>query len=67
MQDYVTGPAEPPVSRVRNQFIYEFLLKLPKDAQFIKQVKKDILQQVAVIQTNKRYRSTTIVADVDAM
>lgn len=66
-QGYLTGPAEPPVNRVRNQYIYELLFKLPKDAQFIKQCKKDILQQVVVLQTNKRYRSVTIIADVDAV
>jgi primosomal protein N' (replication factor Y) len=64
---YVTGPAEPPVSRVRNQYIFEMLIKLPKDAQFIRQCKRDILQQVAIVQSNKRYRSATIIADVDAM
>jgi primosomal protein N' (replication factor Y) len=66
-QNYLSGPAEPVVNRVRNQYIMELLLKLPKDAQLIKQCKRDILQQIAIIQSGKRYRSTTIIADVDAV
>jgi len=64
---YLNGPAEPGVNRVRNQYIFELLLKLPKDAQFIRKCKQDILQQIAIIQSNKRYRSVTIIADVDAV
>jgi primosomal protein N' (replication factor Y) len=64
---YVSGPAEPAVNRVRNQYLFELLLKLPKDAQFIRECKRDILQQIAIIQSNKRYRSVTIIVDVDAV
>jgi primosomal protein N' (replication factor Y) len=64
---YLSGPAEPAVNRVRNQYLFELLLKLPKDAKFIRQCKQDILQQIAIIQSNKRYRSVTIIADVDAV
>ena len=64
---YVSGPAEPAVNRVRNQYLFELLLKLPKDTQFIRQCKQDILQQVSIILSNKRYRSVTIIANVDAV
>lgn len=64
---YLSGPAEPSVNRVRNQYLFELLLKLPKDAQFIRQCKHDILHQIVIIQSNKRYRSVTIIADVDAV
>lgn len=64
---YVSGPAEPAVNRVRNQYLFELLLKLPKDAQFIRRCKQDIWQQIAIIQSNKRYRSVTIIVDVDAV
>jgi len=64
---YLSGPAEPPIGRVRNQYLFELLLKLPKDAKFIKQCKRDIMQQVVIIQSNKRYRSVTVVPDVDAV
>lgn len=64
---YVSGPAEPAVNRVRNQYLFELLLKLPKDAQFIRECKQDLLTQIAIIQSNKRYRSVHIIPDVDAI
>lgn len=59
------GPAQPVVDRVRNQYLWEILIKLPKDAKWINQCKKEIQQQTVIIQTNKRYRGVTILPDVD--
>ncbi|MDQ6813074.1 MAG: primosomal protein N' [Bacteroidota bacterium] len=64
---YVSGPAEPAINRVRNQYLFELLLKLPKDADLVRQCKQHIIQQISIIQSNKRYRSVAIVADVDAV
>ncbi len=62
---YCNGPAQPVVDRVRNQYLWEILIKLPKDAKRINQCKKQIQQQTIIIQSNKRYRSVTILPDVD--
>ena len=59
------GPAQPAVDRVRNQYIWEILIKLPKDTHRINLCKKEIRQQAVIIQSNKRYRSVTILPDVD--
>ena len=59
------GPAQPVVDRVRNQYLWEILIKLPKDATRINLCKKEIQQQMIIIQSNKRYRSVTILPDVD--
>ncbi len=59
------GPAQPVVDRVRNQYIWEILIKLPKDAKRINLCKLQIKQQTIIIQSNKRYRSVTILPDVD--
>jgi primosomal protein N' (replication factor Y) len=59
------GPAQPVVDRVRNQYLWEILIKLPRDARRIRQCKKEIEQQTVIIQSNKRYRSVTIIPDVD--
>jgi primosomal protein N' (replication factor Y) len=64
---YLIGPAEPPVSRVRNQYLMELLLKLPKDLAFINFVKQIIQQQTAVIHNTKRFSSVVIISDVDAV
>jgi len=62
---YINGPSQPVVDRIRNQYLWEIMLKLPKDSQLILQCKKEIQQQTAIIQSNKLYRSVTILPDVD--
>jgi primosomal protein N' (replication factor Y) len=65
--NYIIGPAEPVINRIRNQFLIELLLKLPRDSKFIAQCKKDLLEQVAILHNEKRYRSVVIVPDVDVV
>ncbi|MBC7650889.1 MAG: primosomal protein N', partial [Deinococcales bacterium] len=62
---YLNGPAQPPVDRIRNQYLWEILIKLPKDAGIINQCKREIQQQIAIIKSEKRYSSVSIVIDVD--
>lgn len=64
-QPYLIGPSQPVVDRVRNLYIWEVMLKLPKNNQLIQQCKKSIQQQFVIIQTNKLYRSVQLQADVD--
>jgi primosomal protein N' (replication factor Y) len=63
----MVGPAEPIIGRIRNQFLMELLLKLPRDSQTIANCKKDLLEQVAILHQEKSYRSVTVVPDVDAL
>ncbi|MBK8953565.1 MAG: primosomal protein N' [Chitinophagaceae bacterium] len=64
---YIAGPAEPVIGRIRNQYLMELLLKLPRDGKTINQCKKDLLEQVAILHQDKSFRSVTVVADVDAV
>jgi primosomal protein N' (replication factor Y) (superfamily II helicase) len=64
---YLVGPAEPVIGRIRNQYLMELLLKLPRDTKTINQCKKDLLEQVAILHQHKSFRSVTVVADVDAV
>ncbi len=64
-KDYLVGPAEPVVNRVRNQYRMELLLKLPRDGKFIQQCKKDILEQEALLHQDRSFRSVGIIPDVD--
>lgn len=66
-QAYIIGPSEPVVNRVRNQYLMEILLKLPRNTKIIGQCKKDILYQIAVLHNEKRYKSVIIIPDVDAL
>lgn len=64
-EKYLSGPAEPVVNRVRNQFIREILFKLPKDKKTIDRCKHEIHQQMVMLQNNKNYRSVQVIPDVD--
>ncbi len=65
--EFMSGPAEPVVNRIRNQYIMELLLKLPKDQKLIARCKKDLLDQVALMHNDPRFRSVGVVADVDEL
>ncbi len=63
--NFITGPAEPLVNKIRNVFLWEILLKLPREAAVITNCKLQILQQIIIIQSNPTYRSVKITPDVD--
>jgi primosomal protein N' (replication factor Y) len=62
---YITGPAEPVVGRIRNQYIMELMLKLPRNGSTIAFAKQVIQQQRAILQSDRKFRSVSIVPDVD--
>jgi len=64
---WLVGPAEPVVGRIRNQYLMELLVKLPRDTKTIVQCKKDLLEQMAILHQHKSFRSVTVVPDVDAV
>ncbi len=64
---YLVGPAEPVINRIRNQHLMELLVKLPRDTKFIAQCKKDMLEQVALLHQHKSFKSVTVVNNVDVM
>ncbi|HRN91805.1 MAG TPA: primosomal protein N' [Ferruginibacter sp.] len=60
----VVGPAAPMVGRVRNQYIMELMIKLPKDAQggALKQVIRNAIQTLLA---DKRFSPVQVIVDVD--
>jgi len=62
---FINGPAQPPVDRVRNQYLWELQIKLPKDKNWIEQCKREIQQHIAIIQNHATYKRVSIVIDVD--
>ena len=62
---YLVGPAEPVVNRIRNQFLMELLIKLPKDTTTVKGCKQFILDTLALMHNDKRFRSVVMIPDVD--
>ncbi len=63
--DQISGPAEPVIGRIRNMYIIELLLRVPKDAKTSAYAKMLVQQQMAILQTDKIYRSVIIHPDVD--
>ena len=64
---FIVGPAEPVVNRVRNMFLMEMMLKLPRDSQLIAKCKHDLQKEIAGLHSTQRFKKVIIVSDVDAM
>lgn len=62
---YLLGPAEPVVNRLRGQYLMELSLKLPKDAGLTARCKKEILEKIAILHSEKKFRSVVVIPDVD--
>jgi primosomal protein N' (replication factor Y) len=67
LNDFIVGPAAPVVDRVRNLYLMEILVKLPKDAMMLQQYKKVITNHFNLLHAEKRFRSVVLIADVDTM
>ncbi len=64
--DYLSGPAEPGINRIRNQYITECMLKMPRNSQMLVQVKDDIQKCVSAIGSHQSLKRVRIIIDVDA-
>ncbi|ANH81262.1 primosomal protein N' [Niabella ginsenosidivorans] len=64
-KDFIVGPSEPVINRVRNQYLMELLLKLPRSSKIIDSCKKEVLYNIALMHQEKRYRSVVVIPDVD--
>jgi primosomal protein N' (replication factor Y) len=65
--NYLVGPAEPVIGRIRNQYLMELMLKLPKDGQTIAFAKHIIRQQTTILHSDRKFRSVVVIPDVDAL
>jgi primosomal protein N' (replication factor Y) (superfamily II helicase) len=63
--NFLTGPGEPVVARIRGQYIMELMLKLPKNGSTIAFAKQVIQQQRSILVNDRKFRSVTIVPDID--
>ena len=63
MGNRVLGPTTPMVSKVRNMYLRQILIKLEKDTVFIKESKAHILESIATVK--KSFSTARIVIDVD--
>ena len=61
------GPAEPPVSRIRNFYLQVVMFKISRDSRHLNHIKSVLLQQAAELTAQKKYRQVYITLDVDPM
>ncbi|MDH7460897.1 primosomal protein N' [Chitinophagaceae bacterium 26-R-25] len=62
---YIIGPAQPIINKIRNLYIMEMMLKLPKDTQLINACKHMIQAQTVILHNDARFKSVVITPDVD--
>ena len=67
LKDFIIGPAAPVINRIRNMYLMELLIKLPKDAVMLQQYKKYIQNHFNLLHAEKMFRGVTLIADVDPM
>ncbi|MEO6583732.1 MAG: primosomal protein N', partial [Ferruginibacter sp.] len=65
LKGYISGPAVPMVGRIRNQYLMELMIKLPKATGMSGVYKKVIINHIALLQSEKKYASVQITPDVD--
>ena len=66
LKGFIVGPAAPVINRIRNQYLMEILIKLPKEQGMLVRYKKAIHNHINLLQSEKRFKSVSMVIDVDA-
>jgi primosomal protein N' (replication factor Y) len=61
------GHQKPIIDKIRNLYLWEILIKLPKDANIIQHCKDAIHQQIAIIHNTKNLSNVVIIPDVDTI
>lgn len=64
---HITGPATPLVSRVRNEYLQEMLIRLPRSAQALQEQKDKLVLFCNQVLQHPDFRSVRIIVDVDPM
>lgn len=61
----ITGPAEPVIGRIRNQYLMDILLKLALDKRGLKAQKEVLKNLILLLKSRKEFKSVVVVPDVD--
>lgn len=63
--DYLIGPAEPVINRIRNKYIYEILLKLPRNSEKNTMARILIQEALLMMQNEKELKPVYLQVNVD--
>lgn len=61
----ILGPAEPTISKIRNEFLQSLLIKIPRNLGQLSTIKTELLQLENQLLKDSAYRNTKIIFDVD--
>ena len=67
LKEFITGPAAPVVGRLRNMYLMELMIKLPKEAGMSLTYRKVIRNHINLLQSEKDFKSVVVVTDVDPL
>jgi len=65
LSQYIVGPAAPMINRIRNQYLMEILIKLPKEQGMSITYKKIIRNHINLLQSEQGYKSVVVAVNVD--
>lgn len=66
-EKYLVGPAEPAIGRIRNQYIAEALLKLPKNQEMLMQAKDYLQKGIQELKFMDAYKKVSVILNVDPL
>jgi primosomal protein N' (replication factor Y) len=61
----ILGPTDPMVSKIRNEYLQNVLLKVPRVGTNLQEIKKDVLALENTMHQQERFKRITILFDVD--
>jgi primosomal protein N' (replication factor Y) len=62
---HITGPAEPVIGRIRNQYLMDIMLKLAPDRKKLVVQKETIKNCITLLKAKKQFKSVVVIPDVD--
>ena len=65
--DRLLGPEKPYVSKIRNLYILNFVIKIENTGNSIKEEKRKLRKAISELEQDKRYNTTRIILDVDPL
>jgi primosomal protein N' (replication factor Y) (superfamily II helicase) len=65
LRDYITGPATPVIGRIRNLYLAELMIKLPKDKGKGSNWKRVVRNHINLLHSEGRFKNVQVITDVD--
>ncbi|MEQ1554220.1 MAG: primosomal protein N', partial [Ferruginibacter sp.] len=67
LKQYITGPAAPIVARLRNMYLMELMIKLPKETGMSANFRKVISNHINLLAAEQKFRSVHVITDIDPL